>query len=108
MSHTRCDDNILSKEKSPDGRFVAITYTRRCANNTGLYTCVDLAEDPGTAPVTGEVEPVLTISGIHDIKTVWKSPKNLEISTGLVDAKKIITQRDSWRTVTISHTTPPP
>lgn len=109
MTHTRCDDKVLSKETSPDRKFVAITYARHCANSTGLYTWVGLEEASLPNQTNSETEAVLTIEGVHDIKAVWQNPRSLEIvSTGVLDGKKVLTQKDSWRTVTISYRNSPP
>jgi hypothetical protein len=61
------------------------------------------------AQTNSEIEPVLTIMGIHAIKAVWRSPTHLEIeSTGLSDVKNVVTQKESWRTVNISYGNTPP
>lgn len=103
MRHTRCNDTILSREKSPDSRFVAILYRRSCANNTGLYTWVGLQEVSTTMADT-EIEPILTIAGTHDITAVWKNATNLAVdSEGLRNHKAVMTQKDAWKQITISY-----
>ncbi len=104
MSHTHCDDKILTQEKSVDGRYVAVLYHRSCANNTGLYTCVNLQEASTTLLSNGEAEPILTIRGLHDITATWTGPNSLEIkSEALQDQKAILTQQDKWKMVNISY-----
>ena len=104
MSHTRCDDKILSQEKSPDGKYMAILYHRSCANQTGLYTCVSLQETAGSSLSTGETQPVLTIRGFYEISGVWIGPNHLEIrSEGLQNQKAVLSQESSWKTVSISY-----
>ena len=104
MSHTHCDDTILSQEKSPDGKFVAILYHRSCANHTGLYTFVNVQEISGPTFSTGETKPVLTIRGFHEISGVWVAPNHLEIrSEGLQDQKAVLSQESNWKTVSISY-----
>jgi hypothetical protein len=103
MNHTRCDDKILTHEKSPDGKYVAILYQRSCANNTGLYTCVNIQETPGNFS-KGETQPILTISGFHEIRAIWTSPNTLEIqSEGLKLQKAILTQEERWKSVSIHY-----
>jgi len=100
MSHTHCDDTILSQQKSPDGKFLATLYHRSCANNTGLYTFVNVQEISGP----GETKPVLTISGFHEISGVWVDPNHLEIrSEGLQNQKAILSQETNWKTIIISY-----
>jgi hypothetical protein len=104
MTHTRCDDKILTQEKSPDGKYVAILYHRSCANNTGLYTCVNLQENPGTLSSKGETQPILTISGFYEIRATWNSPNTLEIhSDGLKLQKAILTQEGRWKSVSVYY-----
>lgn len=104
MKHTRCNDEILRSEKSPDGRFMAIAFARSCANNTGHYTWVALKEGSSITGGESELEPVLTIEGTHDIKLNWRTPNNLQIeSSGLQNKKEVITQRDAWEKVTITY-----
>lgn len=104
MSHTHCDDTILSQKESPDRKFVAILYHRSCANNTGLYTFVNLQEISEPPLSTAEIKPVLTIRGFHEISGVWTGPNLLEIrSEGLQDQKAILSQESNWKTVSISY-----
>ena len=104
MKHTRCDDKVLGQQRSPDGKIVAITYARSCANNTGLYTWVGLEDSSTSNQPNPEIEPVLTLKGTPEITVVWQSSGSLEIrSPGLQDPKGVLTREDSWRTVTISY-----
>ena len=104
MSHTHCEDKILVQEKSPDGKYVAILYHRSCANNTGLYTCVNLQETSETILSKTETQPVLTMKGVHDVTAVWSGPNSLEIkSAGLRDRWEVLTQESGWKTVNISY-----
>ena len=104
MSHTHCDDTILTQEKSPDGKYVAVLYQRSCANNTGLYTCVNLQESPATVLSKGQTQPVLTIRGFHEISAIWTGSNTLEIrSSGLKDQKAILSQENGWKTIIISY-----
>ena len=104
MSHTHCDDTMLSQEKSPDGKFVAVLYHRSCANHTGLYTVVDVREISEPSLSRGETKPVLTIRGFHEISGVWVGPNRLEIrSEGLQDQKAILTQESNWKAISISY-----
>jgi len=104
MSHTHCDDKILSQEKSPDGKYMAVLYHRSCANNTGLYTCVNVQEITGSVFSKGEAQPVLALRGIHEISTTWTSANGLEIkSEGFKDQKTVLTRQDAWKTIKISY-----
>ena len=104
MSHTHCDDRVLGQQRSPDGKIVAITYARSCANNTALYTWVGLENTSTSSLPSAEIEVVLTMKGTHEITVVWQSSESLEIqSPGFQDPKAVPTREGSWRTVTISY-----
>ena len=62
MSHTHCDDGVLGQQRSRDGKIVAITYARSCANNTALYTWVGLQDTSTSSLPNAEIEPVLTMN----------------------------------------------
>lgn len=104
MRHTRCDDTVLSQEKSPDAKYVATLYHRSCANNTALYTWASLEGISATPTSEEEPIPILTISGFHEIKAIWISPNTLEIrSEGLNNQKAILTQENTWKGVRILY-----
>lgn len=104
INHTRCDDKILTQEKSPDGKYVAVLYHRSCANNTGLYTCVNMQENLGARSSKGETQPILTIRGFHEIRAIWISPDTLEIqSGGLKLQKAILSKEERWKSISIHY-----
>lgn len=104
MSHTHCDDEILTQQTSPDGKYAAILYHRSCANKTGLYTCVNVKETSGTGSSQGETRPILTLRGFHEIKAIWINQNSLEItSTGLKDQRAVLTQENNWKDIKISY-----
>ncbi|HWP54456.1 MAG TPA: hypothetical protein VN476_09960 [Pyrinomonadaceae bacterium] len=107
MSHTRCDDTELRRDKSPDGKYVAVTYHRSCANNTSQYTWVSLTEvNPGSFSKP-ETRPVLTLSGSYDITAIWADSDSLEVTcAGLADQKAVLTQESDWKTVHIRYGVP--
>lgn len=104
MRHTSCDDKVLVQEKSPDGKYVAILYHRSCANNSGLYTCVNIQEVSNKVIAKPESQPILTIRGFHDISAIWSGPNNLELKTsGLTKQADILTQENGWKEILISY-----
>ncbi len=83
---------------------MAVLYHRSCANNTGLYTCVNVQEITGSVFSKGEAQPVLALRGIHEISTTWTSANGLEIkSEGFKDQKTVLTRQDAWKTIKISY-----
>lgn len=101
MTHTHCEDKILSEMKSPDGKYVAVLAHRSCANGTGLYTGVIVREN---SLVLGESVPVLTMRGIHDITGAWIEANHLEVSSeALKDEKSVLSKETSWKSVVISY-----
>ena len=104
MSHTHCDDKILTQQRSPDGKYMAVLYHRACANATGLYTCVNVKETSGAVSSQGETQPVLTLRGFHEISASWINPNSLEItSPGLKDQRAVLTQENNWKDIKLSY-----
>lgn len=107
MMHTRCEDEVISRQESPDRQIVAITSNRSCANNTGRYTWVGLQ---GVATEEENREPngeaVFTVRETKKINIIWRDSRNLEIQTigRALDASEVITQTSSWKEVMIIYT----
>jgi hypothetical protein len=84
--------------------FEVILYHRSCANNTGRYTCADLAKATGSVSSEKERQTVLTIKEFHEITAIWTGSKKLEIrSAGLKNRKDILTQENEWKNILISY-----
>lgn len=106
MSHTRCEDTELRREKSPDGKYTAVTYHRSCANNTAQYTWVSLIEVSEGSLSKSETRPVLTLKGAYEITATWNDSDTLEVAcAGLADPKAVLTQENSWKTIQIRYIT---
>ena len=104
MNHTRCEDAELRRERSPDGKYTAITYHRACANNSAQYTWVNLMQENEGPLSKSETKPVLSLRGSYDIAAVWIDSQTIEItSAGLADQKAVLTQEDSWKTVHLRY-----
>lgn len=104
MSHTRCDDKILAQRKSADGKVEIILYQRSCANNTGLYTCADLAATSDNLSGQKERQTILTMRGFHDIAATWTGPESVEIkSPGLRLGGDTLTQENKWKSIHITY-----
>lgn len=100
MSHSHCDDKTLSELKSPDEQYIAILSHRSCVNGAS-YTGINLREN---TLLFGDDEYILTMQGLHDISGVWKDSNHLEISSaGFRDEKAVLTQKTSWKTVSIYY-----
>lgn len=103
MTHTRCNDKIIGQQKSVDLMFEVILYHRSCANDSGRYTCADLAKTSGNA-AEKERQTVLTLREFHEISALWTGPKSLELtSAGLKNQKEILTQQNTWASIVISY-----
>src|SRR5215813_10380094 len=103
MRHVKCDDMVLAKLESPGQQFVAVSYRRSCANNTGLYSVVSLQDLHASSRDQGAPETILTLSGYHDVSVTWTGPNTLQItSPALADSKTTMTRVEAWRGITIS------
>jgi hypothetical protein len=103
MTHSRCEDEIVSKLKSPDGRYMAILYHRKCARSPNQFTGVTV-EEVGMFASLFEKQPMLSLDGIHEISGTWISPTHLEVtSPAFSDPKTVLNQETTWKTMTISY-----
>ena len=100
MKHTHCDDTILERVKSPDGKFVAVLYERACANRTGLSTCVKIED---VAEPDGEPGHVLIVVGLHKISAKWKDAANLQVECAGLPDSIIATQKHEWKQLKIFY-----
>ena len=106
MSHSRCEDEVLTKENSPDGSFAVVVSIRRCKTNS-QFTSAALRENSMRA--TSDPEPVLVLQGIHGLKVHWQTSRDLAITpTGTVTNKEILNKRDRWQSVSIHFATTSP
>lgn len=84
MEHAHCDDTLLKKVPSPDGKLVIAIYNRSCSGGTGLYTYAEV-EDPSvwfSWPRHAEVCFLVTLAGgYHQMDAVWKDNKHIEVSS---------------------------
>ena len=84
MEHAHCDDTVVKRVLSPDGKLVIMIYNRSCSGGTGLYTYAEV-EDPSvwfSWPRHPEVCFLVTLAGgYHQLDAVWKDGKHIDVSS---------------------------
>ena len=84
MGHAHCDDTLVKRVPSPDGKLVIAIYNRSCSGGTGLYTYAEV-EDPSvwfSWPNHPEVCFLVTLAGgYHQLDAVWKDGRHIEVSS---------------------------
>ena|SRR5215475_2438311 len=75
-----CDDKLLQRLPSPDGKLVLSTYHRECSHT--VLTTAAVEQPPGFWGTSGEVVCyVMSWSGRHPVDAVWKTGDSIFIST---------------------------
>ncbi len=86
MEHAHCDDTLLKRVPSPNGKLVIVIYNRSCSGGTGLYTYAEV-EDPAVWTIWprgrhSEVCFLVTLaSGYHHLDARWVDDKHIEVSS---------------------------
>ena len=85
MEHAHCDDTLLKRVPSPNGKLVIVIYNRSCSGNpSSTYAEV---EDPAVWTIWprgrhSEVCFLVTISGrYHQLDALWQDGRHIEISS---------------------------
>lgn len=88
-----CDNTLVSKHPSPDGRFVAIVFYRNCGATTPCTTEISIVRPPDDAIPGGQHGNIFSTTDPDDSKTSlehngaiearldWKTPQLLSIAT---------------------------
>jgi hypothetical protein len=87
-----CQDTLVSKHNSPDGRFVAVVFHRNCGATTPFTTEISVtgSGDDVSGGSAGNIfsmtDPpgsteTLSRNGVIEVRLNWRSPQLLLIST---------------------------
>ena len=103
-SPDRCDDTIISRATSPDGKYMATVRHRRCQD--GLSTVAELKEVPPhfwSAPVQPRgLFP--TLGGLRPVTVRWEGPRRLVVvAPNLQRVEKGFFQDTFWKDVDIHY-----
>jgi len=86
MEHAHCEDTLLKRIPSPDGKLVIVIYNRSCSAGTGLYTYAEV-EDPASWIIWPrqrhpEVCFLVTLAGgYHQLDARWLDGKTIVVSS---------------------------
>jgi hypothetical protein len=75
-----CDNKLLKRLSSPDGKLILATYHRECSSK--IYTTAAIEKPSGFLQTKGEVVCYLISWGDrHSVEAEWKAENNIFIST---------------------------
>jgi hypothetical protein len=79
MQHSRCDDTIVNKSASPDGKHQATLIHRSCSSGT-TFTYAKL-EDSSKFPWlwSGDYEYLISLIGTYPIEAEWQDNTHLQV-----------------------------
>jgi hypothetical protein len=118
MEHAHCDDTLLKRVPSPNGKLVIVIYNRSCSGGTGLYTYAEV-EDPSVITIWplgrhSEAGFLVTLAGgYHHLDVRWVDDKHIEVSsTDELDKDySISSQHDTCNDMAVTYSfkfKPPP
>jgi hypothetical protein len=88
-----CDNRLLSEARSPDARFVAAAYERRCAQS--VTTHVSLRRSAAAFRPQGDV---FVAAGQAKVALRWPEERQLVVES---PAQKVLVEETSWRSVAV-------
>ncbi|HEX9579200.1 MAG TPA: hypothetical protein VF993_15710 [Myxococcales bacterium] len=88
-----CEERVLSEATSPDARFVAAAYQRRCAESVTTHVAL--------RPAGSSFKPrgdVFVAAGLARVALRWPEERQLVVES---PAERILVQETSWRSVAV-------
>jgi hypothetical protein len=111
MSHSQCEDRVISQAKSPDGEYVATAYHRTCGSELSFernYTYAEVKEVPPhfwSSPTEGRT--LASFSGHRPLSVKWTGLRQLVVVTPnlkeIDPERKGIGQDTFWKHVQIHY-----
>ena len=106
-SSRRCGERRVESTESPDRKYTAATYVRKCVGaREETVTHVNLHGGVGEPPpdadgliTSGEV---FVVEGARKVSLVWKDAKSLSVGCAGCAGQKVLTREASWKDVRIS------
>jgi hypothetical protein len=88
-----CDDRLIAEAPSPDARFVAAAYQRRCAESITTHVAL--------RPAAAKFRPqgdVFVAAGQTRIALRWREDRQLVVES---PAERLLVQETSWRSIAV-------
>jgi hypothetical protein len=107
----RCSDQVVSDQKSPDGRWAGAVMEGRCGENQPFLTHVNLRPAAETIKLgyfsgraeDGEVFLLEQDAQSADVALQWTSPNHLVISCSHCQLAYLRRRMEQWGSVSISY-----
>ena len=96
-----CQDQIISSENSPDGKFIACLYERDCGATTDVSTTVNLRQ--AGDKFNGGEERIFVIKGQAKVQLIWKEPNLLIVKSAAKNTENIFKQEKRWKDIYIQY-----
>ncbi len=77
-TRSSCDNQAYYGLPSPDGRYIAFIFHRRCAGPQGVSTQVSLM--PFHDSLRGDPGYVLAVAGEQPVMVSWRGPRTLSVT----------------------------
>ena len=107
-SSTRCGERRDASKESPDRKYTAATFTRRCVGVRGETTVTHvnlhggLGEPPPDAGGLITSGEVFVVEGAHRVNLVWQDAKHLSVGCVGCAGAKVTTREKTWKDVQVS------
>ena len=108
MEHAHCDDALVKRIPSPDGRLSIAIYNRSCSAGTGLYTYAAV-EETRSALLWSRPNVVCYLvtlgGGYHQLDAVWKDAHHIEVSSPeeLENEYAIVSREETCENISIGY-----
>ena len=84
MEHARCDDTLLKRVPSPNGKLVIVIYNRTCNRGVTFFTYADVED--ATVWFSWPRHPVVCYlvshaNSPHQLDAVWRDGNHIEVSS---------------------------
>ncbi len=107
-SSTRCGERREASKESPDRKYTAATFTRKCVGVRGETTVTHvnlhggLGEPPPDAHGLITSGEVFVVEGARKLGLVWKDAKSLSVGCEECAGRKVVKREAFWNDVRIS------
>jgi hypothetical protein len=106
MEHAHCDDTVVKRVPSPDGKLDIVISNRSCSGGSGLYSSAKVEEVGGWLwRSTLEHCFLVTLAGgYHHLDATWLDQKHIEVtSSDELDGNSISSEQETCNDISVSY-----
>lgn len=107
-SSERCGERRLLSRESPDRRYTAAAFTRKCVGARGEQTLTHvnlhggIGEPPPDADGLITSGEVFAVEGVREVNVVWKDAKSVSVECADCAGAKVTAREQEWNDVKVS------